>query len=149
MILISDIYFVGHAYYCLSIWHSYYCPVDFIVNDKPLSQIDLIWYSVTGALFVNVIRHLPIALVAFAPAYLVASYVSRRRRIRHNLAGIIFWIVAWTMPCFVLLLVVGGNIWASGYPVFRYEDILAMFLFLMPGVCCGVVYCLLTFGAVP
>jgi hypothetical protein len=94
--LLVDLIFGMQVYYC---WHtiaganSNFCSSDRIMNEETAGH---------HAFFVHaaVIYYLlliPVSATICAPFFWAAIYIGRRWRIQQNVAGIVYWLAAWTL----------------------------------------------------
>jgi hypothetical protein len=153
-LLIFDIYQGASTYYCLVSGNNYECDYDperlkelGVIGSQTFFTFDpsSIVKSLLITLLFNALQ-LPLWLVASAPVYLVALYAGRHYCIQRNLAGIIFWIVAWTIATLSLSFLGAIQVLLSdpGY-VSWHSDFFGMLIPGSLGVVRGIVYCFFAF----
>jgi hypothetical protein len=153
VLLVGDLYLIVHTYNCLSSGNDYECTYDVgrlreLGIPVRIPQMSLMLDSIEITLLWNMVQ-LPVAIIAFAPAYVIATHISRRYRIHQNLGGIIFWFVAWIMAALTLPLVAELTyIFDTDHVSWRI-DIFRMLMFAAAGASCGIVSCLLAIGDRP
>jgi hypothetical protein len=84
-------------------------------------------------------------LITNIPIYSLAHYVGYRYRIKRNILGVIFWMIAWTLAFLTLpiLIAIQGLLYPSH--VSLYGDLVVDLEFGIAGVVCGIAYCALAF----
>jgi len=153
-LLLYDLFCGIQIYYC---WHtiagsnSDFCSSDRILNDETAGHHALA--SHFAVIFYPLL--IPILAILYAPFYLVASYISRRWRIQQNIAGIIYWLVAWTLVGLSPLAIVAAgrfvlDVTRNGFTPQRFTNlqqpaIVFPTLLGAHGAICGIVYCILAF----
>jgi hypothetical protein len=147
MTLIVDVHAGANAYHCLSIGDYADCRFDIDRSresgafESP-SPVSLILPVLLNALMPNIVLW-PIVLISCTPIFLMAAYISWRFCIRRNFAGIIFWIIAWTLS------VLGFPLFVLAYELFNhghgswYLDMNFILEAGGMGIACGIVFCLL------
>ena len=109
----------ARGYNCLSSGHDYECTYDLdrlqaLGGGGSGGGADLLLNSLLITLFVMLLALLMVRAM-FAPIYLIAIYISRRCRIRRNLAGVIFWIATWIMMSLGLPLIEARHMFDPGH----------------------------------
>jgi len=108
------------------------------------SQRSLMLPVLLNALMPNLVLW-PLVLISCTPIFLMANYISRRFRVHRDFAGVIFWIIAWTVA------VLGFRLFGVAHDLFNpghvswYADMILILEAGGMGIACGIVFCLLAF----
>jgi hypothetical protein len=154
-LLLFDIIVGTHVYYC---WHtiaganSDFCSADRIANEETAGHHAVFSHA---AVIYNLLL-IPVLATIYAPFFVVTLHISRRWRISQNIAGRVYWVVAWTLVGFTPPAIVAAGRFLLN--VARYDFLLsvslrhevdellfiALFLGAL-GAINGVFYCILAF----
>jgi hypothetical protein len=151
-LLLFDLYFGAQVYYR---WHTTsglsfaFCSGDRILNEETAGHHALCLHA---AMIYNLLL-IPILAAIYAPFFGAAIYVGRRWRIQQNLAGIAYWLVAWTLVGLSPLVIVASasvilyivSPASDQRPVAETTFLALGLLGATHGAASGVVYCILAF----
>jgi hypothetical protein len=138
------------TYDCLSSGNTYDCSYDpgspgMIGFGASAPNLSLVLHATVRISLYLALLWVVTLLITNIPIYSLAHYVGYRYRIKRNILGVIFWMIAWTLAFLTLpiLIAIQGLLYPSH--VSLYGDLVVDLEFGIAGVVCGIAYCALAF----